>query len=617
MATEYMDYGYFKGEGAPAPTPVSTVKNTQVYMATHRGDEKLPYRYRSFISFKYGGRDIEDFNLVATVNGDRMTKSVSADFEDLTSSTDVLNGQYYHGTHYKVNTLSFTLSTDSMDQRMLEEFKNWFRGGTARPLILAEHPNREIIARIAQPPEINMLPFEKEVTLNIASTTYTTSVTEYKGDISLDFIMDEPFWYSKVNIFGNVQNGTYIDSWEGVEIFNGSSTVQDELKDVLKMIYEDGIPVSSMISEPMLFGNEIYATEGNIVISSICQPCDPSYLAANGNVQIQYDTNTGEVISLSGGDPGYYYNGDSQHSDDSYYYPAPEDPDNPDAPPANKYYYGAVIEENNVSIGTKGTIFGPFIKSARGAGLNFLPGEENAFNLYYAGTAPSPVLLNFTIPITLDGFGYVASIGNAKHFVNNKPYSSMFLRCLDIQEMRFTTPNFLTSYNKVIELFSNYSLIGNYDWEKLLGEVRDKIRHATVRKLAAIIINKYSTMSTTVGNYYSSLVNDMKAVLNGDNCTLSVQINSRTGEATGRIRYVNISYNNNTLVTSSYATLEENVGDMISSNHLTLEDRNYFNKDTYTIMAWKADAPSNSYKLYHNFPETLTGFSIEYKYMYY
>jgi hypothetical protein len=32
---------------------------------------------------------------------------------------------------------------------MMEEFKNWFRGGVARPLILAEHPNREIIARIA------------------------------------------------------------------------------------------------------------------------------------------------------------------------------------------------------------------------------------------------------------------------------------------------------------------------------------------------------------------------------------------------------------------------------------------------------------------------------------
>jgi hypothetical protein len=39
------------------------------------------------------------------------------------------------------------------------------------------------------------------------------------------------------------------------------------------MIYEDGIPVSSMISEPMLLGNDVYAAEGNLTISSVVTPC--------------------------------------------------------------------------------------------------------------------------------------------------------------------------------------------------------------------------------------------------------------------------------------------------------------------------------------------------------
>jgi hypothetical protein len=45
-----------------------------------------------------------------------MSRSLSATFEDLTSSTDVMQGQYYHGTHYKTNNLSLTLSTDGIDE---------------------------------------------------------------------------------------------------------------------------------------------------------------------------------------------------------------------------------------------------------------------------------------------------------------------------------------------------------------------------------------------------------------------------------------------------------------------------------------------------------------------
>ena len=37
----------------------------QVYMATHtRGDLRLPYMHRSFISFSFGEKWIEDFDLI-------------------------------------------------------------------------------------------------------------------------------------------------------------------------------------------------------------------------------------------------------------------------------------------------------------------------------------------------------------------------------------------------------------------------------------------------------------------------------------------------------------------------------------------------------------------------
>jgi len=50
-----------------------------------------------------------------------------------------------------------------------------------------------------------MLPFEKKVELKVAGVTYETSVTNYKGTVDLEFVMDEPFWYSIINIFGQVR----------------------------------------------------------------------------------------------------------------------------------------------------------------------------------------------------------------------------------------------------------------------------------------------------------------------------------------------------------------------------------------------------------------------------
>ena len=42
------------------------VRHTQVYVATHDGaGNYLPYMNRSFISFSYGGKNIEDFSLLS------------------------------------------------------------------------------------------------------------------------------------------------------------------------------------------------------------------------------------------------------------------------------------------------------------------------------------------------------------------------------------------------------------------------------------------------------------------------------------------------------------------------------------------------------------------------
>lgn len=235
--------------------PQAIDNSTQVYKATHEGVERLPLRNRSFISFSYGGRAIEDFNLIATLS-DRLQRSVYGEFEDITSEYDVLDGQFYWGTYMKKNSLEFNLSTDAMSEQELNEFKHWFRPGVIRQLILAENPNRAIWARVENAPALSVVPMEQVVSTKINGIEYSTSTTSYRGDIGISFTMDDPYWFAvnpiigsyytdKENKFGSVTN-TY--SSGAIE------TLSD--KDFIKVIIEDGIPHTSMIKDDnIILGN--------------------------------------------------------------------------------------------------------------------------------------------------------------------------------------------------------------------------------------------------------------------------------------------------------------------------------------------------------------------------
>lgn len=200
MAGQYRDIGTLGGH-ASVLQEVDENPRTQVYMATHDGDNnRLPYMNRSFISFSYGGKLIEDFGFITITENNSMQRNLYADFEDNITESNVFDGQIYWSTHYNANTLELALFTDGVTERELEEFKRWFAPGIARELILSEHPNRAIMARIAEVPQYSMLPFEQKVKTKLAGRELETSTTCYKGRINLSFVMDDPFWYAKTNV---------------------------------------------------------------------------------------------------------------------------------------------------------------------------------------------------------------------------------------------------------------------------------------------------------------------------------------------------------------------------------------------------------------------------------
>jgi len=90
--SEYRDYGAIYGQ-TPSNVIVDSKRKSQVYYATHdRAGDPLPARLRSFISFSFGGKNIEDFELIACCEGDTMSRKGYADFEDLTTSYDIMDG---------------------------------------------------------------------------------------------------------------------------------------------------------------------------------------------------------------------------------------------------------------------------------------------------------------------------------------------------------------------------------------------------------------------------------------------------------------------------------------------------------------------------------------------
>lgn len=214
----------------------------QVKEATKDGQgNPLPVLGRQFISFSYGGKKIEDFNLLAVFSGDRLSKNAYSEFRDVTTKQDELDGQYFWLSSYDANSLSFNLATDGITARELEDFKAWFVPGIERELILTELNNRGILARVSSAPSYSLLPFEEEMSIEVNGVKKNFRTSLYKGEVSLTFTMDDPHWYSlKDYISGDI----------------------GELE--AKIIYEDGIPHTSMLTLNCILAGKNYFANGAI-----------------------------------------------------------------------------------------------------------------------------------------------------------------------------------------------------------------------------------------------------------------------------------------------------------------------------------------------------------------
>ena len=566
-----MDYGLINGNQTGYNK--TTTRYTQVYQATHKGENYLPFMNRSFISFSFGGKNIEDFNLLASISGDRLQRQGYSNFEDLTSNYTVMDGHFYWGTHYTDHELDFDLATDAITQNELDSFLKWFSAGQVKELILAEHPNRAIQARVKQPPELHLLPFEEKTVKKIAGQEYTTSTTLYKGEISLSFTMDEPYWYSKINIFGYLdeQEGIYHDVWIDA---NGQEQNIFNSPDAIKIALEDNIPIGSMIQDSMLLGDNNYAN-ANLTDG-----------AQTAELEVYTETISNEEIVVEETD---------QLSDNAKI--AWQD---------NEEWFGALIA---------GTIM------STSSGIESFAAGTNQY-FYYAGNAPAKPIIEFILTPIINENGYISNPKNS-YTSPNTPYNIFSFESLTKKELQFTTPGIYTGYNQVIQIFREMQV--NNAWADIRKYVRDQVNHAAARAWANKVIDSFDSIKVQNGDI-DLAINRMKYFItdksSGNLLSSSFIINSKTGQATASVQYripgVTTPAANAWSNWGSIVEIEEDVGDMIRSNYLIIEDQNQPTSDGH-IVAWENTneiSRLHSYIIQHNVENGLQNVYIKYQNMY-
>ena len=463
---------------------------SQVYEATHDGaGNNLPYYSKVFISFSYGGKLIEDFGLIVITDGSRIERSSYANFEDSVETYETLDGQKYWGTHFVANTLSLTLATDGMTLKQLDEFKNWFRPGVTRELILAEHPNRAIQARISEPPVYSFLPFEEKTTFKINSYSYNISTTLYKGEVKLNFVMDEPNWYAKLNYMPNYINKITMEEITDLNNPNKVESLKDP--DMLKVMFEDGIPHQNILNKQMFLGGNILIKSQTLTDSSIV-----------GQARLGSFTEESEGLIVDGENPQY---------------------------------------------------------------------------LFYSGTAKCYPKIKFSMnPVFDSDTKYITVPGN-KFLDKGATYSKI---SIGDKVFQFTIPSILTGYNTAIKIFSNIQENNNSVIE-VRNKIKEEIKERYSRAWAIKCLNDFENEKknglddTEVikieNDDIEEIIEKMKLFISEDDL-MTFTFDSKTGEAIGDF-WISVDSQNNK------KNIQENVGDMVRSDYLTIEGRNYLNSN--------------------------------------
>ena len=359
------------------------------------------------------------------------------------------------------------------------------------------------MARVSEPPQYSFIPFEYLDNIKIGDNpSIEVSTTVYKGEVTLNFIADEPNWYSKLNYMPSYIDKNTLERLEE-DSSNSNKVTTLNNKDALKIMLEDGIPHQSLLMGEL----------------------------------------NGATFFLGG----------------NY----------------------LVTERALVGVAKVGqTHLGIIVKNS--SGLEVGPTEDTKQYLFYSGTAKSYPTIKFSMLPILDNGGYISHPINKIQNSNLDEYSYIQI---GNNKFYFTTPSILTGYNQAITIFKRSSSVA-----EARSQIQEKVNEYYSRAWAMKCLS-------SINNINSSLIEAMKEFIDITQ-PIEFTFNSQTGESVGKF---NVKVNN------TYQIVEENVGDMVRSNYLIIEGRDYLNSNGAITL-------ENCHKITSN--ESLTDVLVFYKNMY-
>lgn len=242
--------------------------------------------------------------------------------------------------------------------------------------------------------------------------------------------------------------------------------------------------------------------------------------------------------------------------------------------------------------------------------------------LFYSGTAPSKPTLQFTFSPTFDNNGYINLPRNSysdSDIINTRNYNYI---AFDDHKFYFTTPSLITGYNQAVSIVKKYKV--GYTLIDLITNLKESINEYYARAWAIFCARSLEKNTTYVNsssgitaNFASEFVKRMKYLICTNGTTpnpITCFFDSKHGTAT--VTYSAIrkadgvnSYNSNNLLVKNVV---QNAGDMVKSDYLIIEGRNYPSFNGYI-------SKNECHILTTNFMQTnpLTGLMVTFQNMYY
>lgn len=512
---------------------------SQVYNITHDGaGNSLPLDKLPFISFSYDGKRIEEYNFIATIDGS-LDRPFYGEFSYNTSESDVLDGQFYWGTHYNKNTINLRLVTDKITEAQLADFKKWLKPGPAKQFILAENPNRAIDVRVAETPSYaDIIPYEDRQKVMIGNTYYNYSTTYYRGFVEVSFEADEPHWYSLNNVIeGNVD------------------------EDKIKIMMEDNVPLDSMIKTtdyPIHLGDRIYK------VISDTDPVECQAVFDNKGIFLE-DTisSTSDTVA-----PNYLFYGGTAPADTilKFTFTPKFEKENYDEDVIPDYDYTSIPI---------------FLVGSAEVGDAYTYSRSKAEEIYAGGEHSYSSLPK----------GLIISPANKITAANNaNPYNVI---TIGSKQFKFTTPSIYTGYNQALTIMNKFK-VGDSFLEARTA-IREGVNEYYSRAWALAVMNKMGKQAAYVDQSTSKFKEKFKEAFDLEMFQFlyaeyrpdsqearttvwpaEITINSKTGEATGSFIVKVISLDENGDPNIEVKKITENVGDMIYDSYIRLEERNHF-----------------------------------------